>query len=127
MTLAIPRALVLLLLLLGSSLAVLLPQVAHAHDRYAHESAVAADQAMPDAGAVAALSQPCPRVPGRLCCCGSVVALPGGATVQVVNCSSWNLALAVRPGAVSFLETSDFQLAAPPLSQGRPRAPPLSS
>jgi hypothetical protein len=119
MTAVIARALVVLLLLLAPSLA------AHAHDRYSHpQAAVQHDANVSDAES---LSQPCPRVPGRLCCCGSVVALPGGATVPVVDCGSWRLASAVAASADNFQKASGLHRVAPLSSQGRPRAPPLSS
>lgn len=114
----IPRALVVLLLLLAPSLA------AHAHDPYSHQqAAVEHDAGVLEAGS---LSQPCPLVPGRLCCCAGVVALPGGATVSVINCGTSEAVLAVAT-ADDFQESSSLQRVAPLPSEGRPRAPPLSS
>jgi hypothetical protein len=122
----IPRALVFLLLVLGTSVAALTPQAAHAHDRYAHQPATAHDQAVAGAHA-GVLSQSCPAVPGRMCCCGSVAALAGSGKVSVVNCSSWHLAVALATAGVKFENSSILPPAARPLSQARPRAPPLSS
>ena len=118
MAAVIPRALVVLLLLLAPSLA------AHAHDPYSHQHAAVEQD--PVVSEVGSLSQPCPLVPGRLCCCAGVVALPGGATVPVINCGSSKAVLAVAT-ADDFQETSSLQRVAPLASDGRPRAPPLSS
>jgi hypothetical protein len=118
MTTVISRALVVLLLLFAPSLA------AHAHDRYSHQqAAVEHDAGVAEVGSV---SQPCPRVPGRLCCCAGVVALPGGATVPVIDSSSWKAVLTLAT-ADDFQEISSLQRVAPLPSEGRPRAPPLSS
>jgi hypothetical protein len=118
MATVISRALVVLLLLLAPSLA------AHAHDPYSHQhAAVEQDPVVSEAGS---LSQPCPLVPGRLCCCAGVVALPAGATVPVINCGSSEAVLAVA-NADQFQESSTLQRVASLPSEGRPRAPPLSS
>jgi hypothetical protein len=116
----IPRALVLLLLVLGTSLA------AHAHDQYAHQSSTAHDEALVSAHA-SVLSQSCPAVPGRMCCCGSLAALAGSGKVSLVNCSSWNLAVALATTAVKFENSSTLPLAARRSFEARPRAPPLPS
>lgn len=124
MTLAIPRALAVLLLLATSAVA-LAPREAFAHDRNAHESALPPDQ-WSEGVSGAALTPPCPRVPGRLCCCAGVVALPGGSTPPVVDCSR-HATHAARAGAVPLSSAFRFHLASALYPDGRPRAPPLSS
>ena len=122
MTSAIPRALAVLLLVLGTSLP------AHAHD----ESHPPAEIHHADAGGHIAgsahhrVSPSCPGAPGHLCCCGSLVALSGHGKVSVVDVAGWEPAVrAVSAEKVAHRSFPSPKPAAP--SRARPRAPPVSS
>ena len=121
MTPAIPRALAVLLLVLGTSLP------AHAHN----ESHPSADSHHADAdGHVAGpahhrLSPSCPGVPGHLCCCGSLFALSGHGKISVIDTSGWEPAVvAVSAEKVELPSFPSLRPAAP--SRARPRGPPVS-
>jgi hypothetical protein len=131
MTLAAERTLVLLLWLLGTSVAALVPQVAHSHDRHAHQSTpdgqgdAAADIG---SGSRASVSlQSCPFTPGQLCSCASLVAVTGGVKASVVGFARFSLARRIGTGATKFAAPRLAPTSAPLLYQARPRAPPLSS
>jgi len=112
-------ALVLSALLLGAA-----PRSAGAHDHpppAESESALNADSVAPG------WSQSCPANPGRMCCCAGVFALVGAGKVTPANAGAWTPAVAPAARAEKFAASSIAPIAARPLHQARPRAPPLSS
>lgn len=122
MTLAIPRALAVVLFVLCASLP------AHAHDQHSHHGDVnaAASGGLLDASPHHRLSPSCPGTPGHLCCCGSLVAVSGAAKLPAVASPGWRLVLASIAGEIVQLPSFPTWAAQPP-SRARPRAPPLAS
>lgn len=119
---AIPRALAVLLLVLGTSLP------AHAHDAHAHHGDVNANAAggTLDASPHHRLSPSCPGTPGHLCCCGSLVAVSSAAKLSVLPNPTWRLVLdTVASYKVRLPSLTPLRAEEP--SQARPRAPPVSS
>ena len=120
---AIPRALAVLLLMLGMSLQ------AHAHNASAHhpeEQGPSSSQPGTYRAEVGtSLSQSCPGVPGHMCCC-SLVAVSSATKLSAVVSPSWRLVLASIAGDRVQLPSFPTWAAQPP-SRARPRAPPLAS
>lgn len=122
MTLAIPRALAVVLFVLCASLP------AHAHDQHSHHGDVnaAASGGLLDASPHHRLSPSCPGTPGHLCCCGSLVAVSGTAKLPAVASPTWRFLPAAVAGDRLQLPSLPAPAAQPP-SQARPRGPPVSS
>jgi len=100
------------------------PRSAGAHD---HPPAGESGTALHADAVAHGWSQSCPANPGRMCCCAGVFALAGPGKVTPANSQAWTLAVAPAAGAAKFATSSVPPIAALPLYQARPRAPPLSS
>jgi hypothetical protein len=121
MTPAIPRALAILLFVLGTSVP------AHAHDEShgdAHQAETAGGHI--DASPHHRLSPSCPGTPGQLCCCGNLVAATGGAKLPLVAGNSWHLVPSAEAAEQEPVHSFPPVKTAVP-SGARPRAPPVSS
>src|SRR5688500_9253447 len=127
------RMLLIALLVLGAGAAALAPATAGAHGVYDHQPSHLGDDGGPGhAGNQkpqihAGLSQSCPAVPGRWCCCGSLFALSCGGKTATGGCLGWSLVLQVGVGATGFMPRAEAPRSGPSLSAARPRAPPAYS
>ena len=118
------RAWLVAALVLSALLLAAVPRAAEAHD---HPPPTKSGTAL-EADAVAhGWSHSCPASPGGMCCCAGVFALAGAGKPMPANSQAWSLAVAPAAGAAKFATASVPPIAARPLHQARPRAPPLST
>jgi hypothetical protein len=123
------RMLLIALLVLTAGIAVLAPETANAHSQYVHQPSHVDASGPAHAGSQApevhaGLSQSCPAVPGRWCCCGSLLALSGGGKAAASGSDGWSLALDVGSGGTGFKPRAQLPPSAALPSRARPRAPP---